>query len=108
VTTFAVLVEYELPDDTDLGDALRPLLDAIRTLSPTPPSNTTAYNGDSADALIDAAHPDAEWGYSFVDSPTAVCGPVSELTARRQVDGDFSAELQRRDLDGPWVKVETR
>ncbi|WP_284740289.1 hypothetical protein [Amycolatopsis sp. RTGN1] len=55
---------------------------------------------------------DTEWGYGFVDSPTAVVGPVSELTARRTIDGDYSAVLHRRDLvdgvPGPWKAVETR
>jgi hypothetical protein len=55
---------------------------------------------------------DTEWGYGYVDSPTAVVGPVSELTARRTVDGDYSAVLHRRDLvdgePGPWKAVETR
>lgn len=55
---------------------------------------------------------DTEWGYGFVDSPTSVCGPVSELTARRKVDGDYSAVLHCRDMvdgtPGPWKAVETR
>lgn len=58
------------------------------------------------------ADADTEWGYGFVDSPTSVVGPVSELTARRTVDGDYSAVLHRRDLvdgtPGPWTAVETR
>lgn len=58
------------------------------------------------------ADSDTQWGYAFVDSPTSVCGPVSELTARRKVDGDYSAVLHRRDLidgtPGPWQEVETR
>jgi hypothetical protein len=53
-----------------------------------------------------------QWGYGYVDSPGAVVGPVSELRARRTVDGDYSAVLHRRDLvdgtPGPWKAVETR
>jgi len=69
------------------------------------------------DALLalgwtEPADTDTQWGYSYVDSPTAIVGPVSELRARRTVDGDYSAVLHRRDLidgtPGPWKAVETR
>lgn len=109
-----MLVEYELPDGVDLEIAMRPFLDALHGLSPVTPTNVTAFVEEAVTALVEAARPatETEWGYSFIDSPTAVCGPVTELTARRQVDGDAAAELQRRERDldgqpGPWVKVET-
>ncbi len=60
--TFVVLVEYELPDDGTISFdiAVRPLIDAIRELSPVPPSNVTAFVEESAARVISAARP--TWG----------------------------------------------
>lgn len=58
--TFAVLVEYQLPDDGDISFdiAARPLIDAIRELSPVPPAMVTAFAEDAAARVISAARPD--------------------------------------------------
>ncbi len=53
--TFAVLVEYRIPDGGDLDSAVRPLLEAIRELSPVPPSNVTAFADDAARLVITVA-----------------------------------------------------
>lgn len=60
MTKFAVLVEYDLPDDGDItfDIAARPLLDAIRELSPVPPSNVTAFADDAAGRATAATHSD--------------------------------------------------
>jgi hypothetical protein len=85
-------IEYDGPAEVRLDDTTRTALLALGWTEP--------------------ADSDTQWGYGFVDSPTAVCGPVSELTARRKVDGDYSAELYSRatvgDKLGTWRKIETR
>lgn len=52
VKTFAVLVEYQLPDDADFDVAARPLMEALRELSPCPPANVTAFAHDTAERVI--------------------------------------------------------
>jgi hypothetical protein len=58
VKTFAVLVEYQLPDDADFAIAVRPMLEAVRDLSPCPPSNVTAFADDAAARAAAVAHSD--------------------------------------------------
>lgn len=44
MTKYAVLVEYDLPnDDIDFNTAAQSLLDALRKLSPAPPTTVTAF-----------------------------------------------------------------
>jgi len=54
VTKFAVLVEYDLPDDGDItfDIAAHPLFEAIRELSPVPPSNVTAFADHAAEQVV--------------------------------------------------------
>lgn len=54
--TFTLVVEYQLPDDTDLDAAMRSLLEAIHDLSPSAPGNVTAYADVSAELVASAAH----------------------------------------------------
>lgn len=53
MTKFAVLVEYELPDDGEVtfDDAVRPLIDAMRELSPVRPANVTAFAEHAAEQI---------------------------------------------------------
>ncbi|MEV6879685.1 hypothetical protein [Amycolatopsis sp. NPDC051128] len=55
---WALLVEYELPDDVDQATAFRPLIHAIHELTPHAPSNVTAFVDDAAVRVINAGkHP---------------------------------------------------
>jgi hypothetical protein len=58
MAVYAVLVEFELPDEgpgADFAIVVRPLIDALRELSPVPPTNVTAFARESAVKLIDTA-----------------------------------------------------
>lgn len=54
MATFAVLVEFEIPDDTDFTVAVAPLMDAVRALTPVPPTNVTAFAREAAEHMIEA------------------------------------------------------
>ncbi|MFB9925983.1 hypothetical protein ACFORO_12610 [Amycolatopsis halotolerans] len=55
MATYVVLVEFELPDEgpgADFAIEIRPLIDALRELSPAPPVNVTAFARDSAATIL--------------------------------------------------------
>lgn len=52
MTKYAVLVEYDLPnDDVDFNTAAQSLLDALRKLSPAPPTTVTAFAEHAAEQI---------------------------------------------------------
>lgn len=52
MTKYAVLVEYDLPnDDIDFNTAAQSLLDALRKLSPAPPTTVTAFAEHAAEQI---------------------------------------------------------
>ncbi|WP_290055648.1 hypothetical protein [Amycolatopsis solani] len=53
-TTYAVLVEYALPEGVDFDTAAGPLLAALRELSPCTPTLVTATTGPDAELLVTA------------------------------------------------------
>jgi hypothetical protein len=62
VSTFAILVRFDVPDDMAFEDAAVPAMDALRTLSPLPATNVTAFALGAAEAILAAggmgSHPD--------------------------------------------------
>lgn len=112
---WALVVEWQTPDDADHDAAMRAIVDKFHQANELPAERVTAYAGVSAELIAEAVRTesaDTQWGYAYVDSPTAVVGPVPELHARRTVDGDYSAVLHRREVvdgvPGLWKVVETR
>ncbi len=109
--TYAVLVEYELPDDSDFTIAVRPMIDALHELTPYPPANVTAFAPPDSDRVIDAAFTGWEWGYSYYDSPTAVVNAMDEAEARVEVARDKATTLKRRKVTrtsvGEWEEVDS-
>lgn len=58
MAVYAVLVEFELPDDgpgADFTIAARPLVDALRELAPVPPVSVTVFDRDAAATITDTA-----------------------------------------------------
>lgn len=52
MTKYAVLVEYDLPNDVvDFNTAAQSLLDALRKLSPAPPTTVTAFAEHAAEQI---------------------------------------------------------
>lgn len=52
MTKYAVLIEYDLPnDDVDFNTAAQSLLDALRKLSPAPPTTVTAFAEHAAEQV---------------------------------------------------------
>jgi hypothetical protein len=56
MANFAILIEYELPDDVHFGDqVIGPALDVIRNLpAPATPEMVTAFAGEAAEAMTQA------------------------------------------------------
>lgn len=109
VKRYAVLVEWQLPDDTEFTIAARPMIDALHELTPYPPANVTAFPPSDADRVIDVVFSSWEWGYSYYDSPTAVVEALDEADARREVERDKATVLKRRKVSrtsvGEWEEV---
>lgn len=54
MATFAILVQFDIPDDVQFETAAVPMIEALRTLAPVQPTLVTAFAGDTAERVIHA------------------------------------------------------